>query len=207
MAELLVSLGIVVVLFGVITLVMSRAQGAFLEADASIDVRNQLRTALEKLGVELRQSGYDSSSVAQFTTTNGGGAGSSDLLTFSIPVLCVSTMTTILNSSGDPAYWGAPLTWGCTASSCMDANNSCSTLEYKFIRYERNSSSQLVREILNAAGTQTSSVVIAQNISDFQVSINGHAVTVTITGSKLSAAKRTMTISIAQTIMVNNYGT
>lgn len=210
MPEMLLSTGIMVFLLAVVFLLLTRSQGAFFDGDTNIDIRNQIRKAMARMSTEIRQTGYNSAAVAQFFISNGTGVGSSDIFTFSIPVLCASTMTTILNSSGDPAYWGAPLTWGCTTSSCMDSNNSCTILEYKSIRYQRNASNELVREVLNIANTVVSSSVLAKDISDFQLTsggTNNREITITLTGQKTSPTKRTINVSVNQTILVSNYGT
>ncbi len=185
---------------------LGNAQTNFFNADASIDLRNSMRLASEKISMELRNTGYKSA-VPQFSILDNTGVGGSDIIRFSIPILCTTTAT-LLDSSGNPAYWGAPKTWGCDASTCMDANNNCAIQEYKYVQYALNSSNQLERKILDTvlgtvSGTTT---IVGQNITNLQATISSNQMTVILSGQKISAVKKTLTMSYTNKVFLNNFG-
>lgn len=207
LAELLVSLTIVTFCFAVIFSLLGNANSSFFNADANIDLRNSLRLASDKLSTELRNTGYKSN-VAQFAIVDGNGPNNSDTIRFAIPILCTNTMTTILDVNGNPAYWGAPLTWGCNSSSCMDADNSCLIQEYRYIQYSLNNSNQLERKVLDGslATVANSTTIMGQDIINFQASITGAEFTITLTGQKVSSVKKTLTATYTSNVLINNQG-
>jgi hypothetical protein len=145
--------------------------------------------------------------VAQFTITAGASASVPDVIRFSIPILC-SSASTLINSSGVPANWGAPLTWGCNSYTCMDANGNCGTLEYKHVQYSLNASNQLERKVLNAAlgVVNSSTTVLGNNISNFKVALSQDTrmMTVTLTGTKTSVVRKTLTTIFTRKVLLNN---
>lgn len=207
--EMMIATAIVIFLVGSVFLLMSSAQNSFFYADASIDVRNQVRKVTSKLTYELRQTGYDASNQVQFTISDNTGVSASDILTFSIPVMCTSTMTSILSSNGIPAFWGAPLTWGCSSSSCMDQNDSCAVQEYKYVRYILDASGDLKRQVLSSTNQVVSESTLGNNFTNFQVGLggNGRLLTITLSAQKQAATKRVVSVTVTQKIMVANYGT
>lgn len=187
---------------------LGNAQSSFFNSDTATDVRNNLRIASEKISLELRNTGYQSN-TAQFTIQDSAGYGNSDIIRFSMPILCSST-STLLDTNGNPSYWGAPLNWGCNTYTCMDANGSCSTLEYKYVQYEINSSNQLIRKILDGsfATVSNSSSIITQNISNMQISlsVDTHMMTIVLSGVKTSPNGKTVTVTHASDVLLNNLG-
>jgi hypothetical protein len=203
--ELIVAMGIVSFCLAVIFSLLGNAQSSFFNADTNIDLRNTLRVASDKMTSELRNTGYKGG-VAQFAILTGSGTNGTDIIRFAIPILCTSTMTTILDGNGDPAYWGAPLTWGCNTSSCMDADNDCSIQEYRYIQYSLNASKQLERKVLNSALTTVSTTIMATDIIDFDVSLTNEKFTITLTGQKISPVKNTLTAVYTSILLINNQG-
>lgn len=207
MAELLVVLGIssfmLVGIFGALL----TGQATWFSADASIELREGVRSAAQKIARELRESGFDAAAVYQITIGDGTGTNGTDTLRFSMPVLCNSA-TSVLNASGDIAYWGAPLTWGCTSSTCMDADDVCNTVEYKYVQYEINSSSQLIRKVLNPALTVVRQEVISSNIIDMQVtkSADQNVVTIQLTAQKQSGMHRMINLTKSVDVFLRNRG-
>lgn len=208
MVELLIATGIFVFLTAAVFGLLSVSNGNFFNTDAAIDLRNSLRLASEKMSAEIRNTGYKSG-VAQFTITAGGGYNGSDTIKFSIPIVC-SSSAFLLDASGNPAYWGAPLTWGCTSYTCMDANNSCTVLEYKYVKYSLNSSNKLQRDVLDAGSSVVSgsSSTIGDNITGMQISLSadGNQITMTLTGQKTSAINKTVSAIFTNKVLLNNLG-
>jgi prepilin-type N-terminal cleavage/methylation domain-containing protein len=204
LTELLVSLMITVFVTAAIYGLLSRAQISFYDSEAKIKLRNELRLATQKIDMELRQSGYDSTGIPQFTILFGIGPNGSDILRFSVPVIC-QTGGTLLDAAGNPAYWGATIKWGCTTSACADANDSCASVEYKYIQYSLNGSGQIVRSVLNSLFNTVSTQVLAEDIMGFQVSIaNTRMMTLAINGQRMSVTRRLITASVAETVRLMN---
>jgi hypothetical protein len=153
---------------------------------------------------ELRETSPDN---ARLVISQGTGQFGSDIITFSIPVLC-QTSSVIINGSSDVSNWGAPLTWGCTSSACMDADNNCATVDYAQIRYllTGGSNVRLVRRVLNNAGSTVVETTIGNGVSDMQASINGNVVTLTLTGTDTGGLRRATTVSRSLDIWLRNRG-
>jgi type II secretory pathway pseudopilin PulG len=111
---------------------------------------------------------------------DGGGFSGTDVVTFSIPVICEAGGS-IMDANGDVGNWGAPLNWGCTDSSCMDADNDCGTVDYSAIQYLMNSSNQLIRRVLDGGGSTVKDDVLGENITDFQAVMSPDLSMVTLT--------------------------
>jgi hypothetical protein len=230
LAELLLSVGIMSFLIMVIYALMGNARVVYFDVSITTQIRNDLRQAARRMEIEMRNTGYDSCGLAQFTVSAGAGVNATDTVRFSIPVTC-STTATLLDCSGtaadcaaadrctspkhfiSPGHWGAPLTWGCNSSSCMDADNSCATVEYKYVQYALNNNSQLVRTVLSPALNVVGSDVIASNITGMTLTVNNasHVITLALTAGKRSVVRKTaagigvmLTESISQNIRLMN---
>lgn len=207
LVELLVVIGICGFMLTSILTVFMTGQAAWFTADSAIELRDNIRASSEKMARELRESGFDSTSTSQVTLVDGGGANSTDLLRFSMPVLCNSA-TSLLDASGNVAHWGAPLTWGCTTSSCMDANNTCGSVEYKYIQYEVTSSNQLVRKVLSPALAVVRTDIIASNVTNMQItkSADQNVVTIQLTAQKTSPMRKLVTLTKSLDVYLRNRG-
>lgn len=207
MVELLVVIGICgLMLSGIFTTFMT-GQSTWYTADSAIELRENLRVSSEKMTRELRESGFNSAGTIQVAVVDGGGANSTDLLRFSMPVLCNSA-TALLDTNGNVAYWGAPLTWGCTSSSCMDANDSCATVEYKYVQYEITSSNELVRKVLSPALVVARQDTIASNVTNMQIttSADQNVITIQLTAQKLSPMRKLITLTKSLDVYLRNRG-
>ncbi len=204
--ELMVALATMVFLMMLVFGVVSNSRRIYFTAEAGMDVRNQMRNAIERMSNELRNTGLNSASVAQYTITTGAGASVPDSIKFSIPIVCSSTAN-VLDVNGDVAYWGAPLTYGCNSYTCMDQNNSCATLEYKYLKYVL-VGTDLTRQVLSAANAVVASTVIARNISNFKIVLSADQKTIsyTLTGSQMSAMRSTVTLALTETVRLANRG-
>jgi hypothetical protein len=85
--------------------------------------------------------------------------------------------------------------------------NSCDPDSYtnRTIEYKLDTSNQLLRRVLDSTNNVLSSTVIAQEISNFQVSINGKVVTLTMQLSKKSMPNKTVTLSGSLEVVLRNY--
>ncbi len=211
-----VELMVVVAIFSIMLaggfMLVSSGQNAWQITDAQIQLQDNLRQILVKVSRELRETGsyYDEvldQDIMQFSINNNAGVNGSDILKFSMPVLCQSGMN-VMDSNADVAYWGAPLTWGCTDSTCMDQNNDCATVEYKYIEYRLNSDNQLVRRVLNSVEALVREDIFAENITDFQTSLNPEqtVITMTATGSTNTAFNRQITAASSLNVYLRNRG-
>lgn len=193
-------------LSGIYTTFMT-GQATWYTADSNIELRNNVRVSTEKISRELRESGFNSAGVAQVILLDGIGANASDILRFSMPVQCNSA-TALLDTNGNVANWGAPLTWGCTTSSCMDANNSCATLEYKYVQYEIIAGNTLVRKVLGPALNVVTQNTIARNLTNMQLtaSADGHVITIALTAQTTSPMRRLVTLTKSLNVYLRNRG-
>ena len=180
-------------------LVLSTGQSAWLETGVDIELRENLRKSLQRVSSELRQT-----QLTQLAILDGSGPSNSDIVRFSIPVVCQATATIVNSSTGDIANWGAPLTWGCTSSSCMDADDDCSTVDYKYIEYKIGSNNILVRRVLNAAYGLVTEVNFAESISDFQVINTSGVITLTFSAAKATDQNRNVSSTISTEIYLRN---
>ncbi len=207
MVELLVVIAISAFMLTSIFTTFMTGQATWFTADSAIELRNNIRVSTEKIARELRESGFDSVGTAQVTVLDGSGANATDILRFSMPVLCNSA-TSLLDTSGNVAHWGAPLTWGCTTSSCMDANDSCGTVEYKYVQYEITSSNQLVRKALSPGLTIAQQDTIASNVTNMQIttSADQNVITIQLTAQKLSPLRKLITLTKSIDVYLRNRG-
>ncbi len=203
--ELMIVTFIIVIVVGGSFSMLQSSQSAWFTAEANMALEESLRQAINKAVAELNESGEDSAGVLQVSINNGGGAGGSDILKFSIPVICEAGES-VMDANGDVAFWGAPLTWGCTDSTCMDADNDCGTVDYKSLEYRLLSGNLLVRRVLDEDDAQVREDVVARNISDFQAALSADqkVVTLTFTAETTSGMSRVMTASKSVSVNLRN---
>ena len=104
LAELMVVMFVLLVVVGGSFTVLSSGQSAWFTADATMQLEHELRQGLTKAGRELSESGEDLNDILQVAITDGGGPGNSDLVKFSIPVVC-QTGGSVIDVEGEVAYW------------------------------------------------------------------------------------------------------
>jgi len=198
MVEVMIVVLIVTTILAGGFLIFSTGQSTWFTSDIKIRLEENIRQALEKITTELRQSRVDQSQVFDNT-----GPNNTDVVRFSVPVVCEAGGN-LIDINGDVAHWGAPLTWGCTSSTCMDADNDCDTVDYQFVEYGLGSDDQLVRRVLDATPSVVRTDVVAQGISDFQVQVNGSVVTLTLQAQQVTVTNRTMSESMTTAIYLRN---
>ena len=205
LVEALVALAIFLVVSIGIYGVLATGRSTWFDTDASIELQQNLRLALEKLSRELHESGFDKNNAWQISINNGGGVNGTDILKFSIPIICHSG-DSVIDANGDIAYWGAPLTWGCTSSTCMDADDVCATRDYRYLEYYLDASNQLVRKVLDNNSVSVREDAIARNINNFQVtnSVDQNVITLQFNGQRKSAAGRTVTATANMDVYLRN---
>lgn len=197
LVEVMVSTLILAVFCAAGYTILSSGRAAWTTAETNIALQESLRKSFAKLPAELRQS-----DTAHVQISDGTGTGGSDVIRFSIPVICHSG-DNVINTNGDVAHWGAPLTWGCTASTCMDADDDCSTTDYAFVQYLINNGA-LVRRVLNAEGNAVAETTVAENITDFQATLAGGVVHLTVTATQKTATARILTTSVPEDVYLRN---
>lgn len=208
--SLLETLMVIAVLAVMITggfMILSTGQSTWFTTDTRVELQENLRQTVDKLTRELSQTGLDRNGVAQYTISDAAGVNLSDIIRFSIPVICHNG-DNFLDNNSNIAHWGAPLTWGCTASSCMDADNNCSTGDYKFIEYAIDANNKFLRRVLDPAGCIIRQDILAQDISDIQITVSAdkNVLTLTITAQRKSALNRILTLSTVFEIYLRNRG-
>lgn len=198
LVEMMVVTLILVIAIAGAFVIFSSGQSAWFTTDVQIRLQENLRQVVDKISSELRQS-----RVGQGQIFNGTGPNNSDSVRFSIPIIC-DAAAQLLDQNGDVQNWGAPLTWGCTAVACMDADNSCLTRDYASIEYKINNSNELIRQVLNQGNNPVREDVFAHRITDFQISINGSVITLTVTGQVTSDMNRVLTAQATHEIYLRN---
>lgn len=205
LVESMFTLAIFLLVVGGVYGVLAVGKATWFEMDTSIDLQQNLRSALQKVTRELSESGFDKNGVWQVDIADGTGTNGTDILRFSIPVICHNG-DNVIDSNGDVAHWGAPLTWGCTSYSCMDSDNDCATVDYKYVEYSVDADNQLVRKVLNSALVTVRQDLIVQYISNFQLSksVDSNVVTIQLTSQKQSLMGRTMTSTSSMDVYLRN---
>lgn len=110
--ELLVTTLIFAVMLAGIYAALLAGQSAWSTTDTQIRLQQNLRETLQRVAMELDESGSDQNGVMQVSIADNTGSNGTDVLTFSIP-MCVCSNTP-LDANGDVTNWGAPLNWGKT---------------------------------------------------------------------------------------------
>lgn len=205
--ELMVAVAILTAMMGGVYMSMAAGQNSWANTALQIELQENLRLTQEKVSKELRESGSNSVGVMQVTINDNTGVNNSDIIRFFMPVICEAGQT-IIDNNGDVANWGAPLTWGCTDSTCMDADDDCSTVEYSYLEYAINNNNQLERRVRNGANALVRTDIFAQNITDFQAALSAdqNEVTITVTALGTSIKNRTMTMTNSMVVYLRNRG-
>ena len=178
--------------------IFTSGQATWFTTDATIRLQENLRRSLERMAAEFRQS-----QVGRVTLLVGTGPNNTDVIRFSIPILC-EVGTGLLDVNGDIAYWGAPLTWGCTSSTCMDADDDCLTLDYSAVEYGLDNSNRLIRRVLNAGNATVRQDIMALNIIDFQIVANGELYTFDVKAQETSENNRIVSARVGTSIVLRN---
>ena len=180
-------------------------QSIWLKTNTAIEIDEELTKAINRISSELRQSGHDANGVIQLWINPEAGPGQSDIVRFSIPVIC-ETGGNPVDANGETAHWGAPLTWGCGKADCMDENNNCDTVEYKHIQYALDDKNRLLRQVLDFGLNPVREDMIAENITDFQIEPNfdQRMVTILLTARKNPGRHQTIEQKIETRVRLRN---
>ena len=200
-------LSIFVIFMGVVFMTMMAGNNSWTNTATVMDLRQNIHQTLERVSAELRESGSAAGGAMEVSINTGAGVNGSDVLQFSVPVICEAGGS-VMDTNGDVAHWGAPLTWGCIDSTCMDADNDCTTVEYSSLQYALNSQKQLTRSVLSPTSAVVRSDVFAQDITNFQavLSADKNIVTLTVTASGITALNRTITMTDSLNVYLRNRG-
>lgn len=196
--EMLMVVLILAAMIGGGYLLLSTGQSTWFTTDVQIQLQENLRQSLERVIMELRQS-----NSSQYQLFDGTGPNSTDVIRFSIPVVCANNVS-LIDANGNVAYWRAPLTWGCTASTCMDADNACATVDYRYVEYKLDNSNNLIRRVLDNGASEVRQDIFAKNITDFQITANGQLITLTVTAQKATVLKRSLSSQLAVQVYLRN---
>ncbi len=250
LVELLMTVGILAIVFGTSGMLFSSALAYWKIADARTDLQQKLTWSIQKISLELLESGFDSIGQIQAAVLDNTGSDGTDVLRFAIP-LCLCG-TSPIDENGDVSNWGAPLLWG--QSGCQDpwpvANNgkvtvchfppgnpanmqtlsvsqnavkahlahgdwindcnSCTLPSYsnRLIQYSRDAGRQLIRNVLDQNNASIAQSVTADELQDFQVTLDAVAGTATLnmTFSRTLAGGRQITVTGALDVVLRNRG-
>ena len=165
LAEVLVSVGIWGFIMSVLIICLQLMYNIEKRSSSGIEVGINVTRGLKIVSEELVLSNESKVSVID------GVNGAIDSIRFSIPIVCDDDM---LGVGASVQYWGAPLRWGCDNSTCMDADNNCSTNDYRSIEYKVNEAGYLVRRVLDGSDSLVGEEkIMAINITGLQMSIAG----------------------------------
>lgn len=116
MMELMVTLLLVSIISIAGSMLFTVGENAWSTTNSNIYMQDNIRATLQRISMELQQSGTDSTGTVQVFISDNVGVNNSDILRFAIP-LCLCGVSP-MDSNGDVQYWGAPLIWG--QSGCSD---------------------------------------------------------------------------------------
>ncbi len=207
LVEMIIVVLLLTIMVGVMYMSLFAGSESWHTTNAQIQLQESLRLTVLRISTELRESGKDKNGASKVTISNNSGVNNSDIITFSIPILCESSGS-IIDDDGNVAHWGAPLIWGCHDSACMDADNDCASTDYDQISYSIDANNQLVRKVFNDMGVIVRQDVFAQNIRNFQASMNGDEtmVTITINAAKTADSNRQVTADNTIEVYLRNRG-
>lgn len=207
LVELMVAVSILIAMIGGVYMSAAAGSNSWANTAMQVELQENIRLSLEKISKEMRESGSNSVGAMQVTINDNSGINGSDVIQFFMPVECEAG-TPVIDGNGDVAYWGAPLTWGCSDSTCMDADDDCSTVEYSYLEYALNANNQLERRVRDSANALVRSDVFARNITDMQAVISGdqNVVTVTVTASGTTTNNRALSMNDSMDVLLRNRG-
>lgn len=201
-----------ILVVAILSFLIAATYGAFLSGqsiwsrtDNAIELDENLGRAIDRIVPELRQTGHDSKGIFQISIDSHTGVGGSDIFRFSIPVICESGGNPV-NAVGDTAHWGAPLTWGCTKASCMDENNNCDTVEYKFVEYRLNEQHNIVRRVLDFGMNVVREDIVSEDIVNMHLEPNfdQRMLTLKLTAQKIIGRNQNLTQELETKIRLRN---
>jgi len=203
LVETLVSVLIFSLMAGGFFIILSGGQSTWHVTDISIRIQQDLRQALSRVTKELHESGFDHNGTCQVTLLDGAGFNSSDILRFKVPVDWDNDSDFLdINSYIE---WGAPTLWANKDPNCEGPNNNCQYLGYS-IQYEINDQLQFIRKVLDTSGTVIRTDIMAEHITDFQVSRNSNIVTLQITSQRNTVFGRSLFASLSAEVLLRNRG-
>ncbi len=207
LVELMVSIAILVAMIGGVYMSAAAGRNSWANTALQVNLQESIRLSLEKISKEMRESGSNNLGAMQLTINDNAGTNGSDIIQFFMPVECEAG-TPVMDANGDVAFWGAPLTWGCSDSTCMDADNDCSTVEYSYLEYAINNDNQLERRVRDGANALVRADIFASNITDMQAVLSGdqNVVTVTVTASGMTTNNRALSMDDSMDILLRNRG-
>lgn len=206
LVEMMIATVILLIMLSSGYLILFSGQEAWHTTETSIRVQESLRQTLDRVSKELRESGSNSVGTMQVTITDNTGTNGSDIINFSIPVICEAGGS-IIDANGDVTSWGAPARWGCTDIACMDPDGD-DDCDYGSIQYLIDGSNRLVRRVLDSGAVVIRTDIFAQNVTDFQavLSVDQNIVTLTATASLKGNTNRTITSTKSLDVQLRNRG-
>lgn len=199
--EMLVAITLAVILLGAGGVMMISGHETWSAGDAHIKMQENVRLALDRMASELRLSNTISGQ-GDVQIIHGAGLGGSDAIKFSIPVVCQTGAELMINDA--VAHWGAPLRWGCRDSSCMDADNNCATIDYKYIYYTVNANGHLERRVLDSMSVPVVVETMAPELTDLRFFLNGSVLTITVTVQEETQGGRIVSYTTSQDVYLRN---
>lgn len=196
--EILIVVLIISTMMGGFYLILATGQATWFTTDVKIQVQENLRKTISRISMELRQT-----ETAHLQIFDGTGFGGTDVIKFSVPVICDADGS-LIDNNGDVANWGAPLTWGCTSETCMDQDQDCSALEYKYVEYRISNQNELLRRVLDESNNLVAENMFATNVSDFQARLNSGIVTLNVATQATSVINRDSSEQIGVDIFLRN---
>lgn len=110
LVEVMVTMALLGIVVTAGSMVFVSGQNLWGVVDTQIHIQQSFRQSVNRLVMELQESGHDSLGVFQVSEVNNGGFNSSDILRFSVPI-CVCGMS-VIDDDANVNFWGAPLNWG-----------------------------------------------------------------------------------------------
>jgi len=199
--EMLVAITLAVILLGAGGVMMISGHETWSAGDAHIKIQENVRLALDRMASELRLSNTVSGQ-GDVQIIHGAGLGGSDAIKFSIPVVCQTGAELMVNDA--VAHWGASLRWGCKDASCMDADNNCATVDYKYIYYRIENDGFLERRVLDNTNTTVVLVNMDAQLTDLRFFLNGSVLTITVTVQEETQGGRIVSYTTSQDVYLRN---
>jgi hypothetical protein len=123
MVEFVVAMGLFVIIGTAGLMLFTSGSAMWSVTGAQIELQQNARQGINRLFLELQESGRNSADIHQVTILDNQGVNATDIIRFKVP-LCVCGQG-VIDEDGEVRSWGAPMTWGdsnCNEPLIVDNN-------------------------------------------------------------------------------------
>ncbi|MEW5895477.1 MAG: prepilin-type N-terminal cleavage/methylation domain-containing protein [Candidatus Omnitrophota bacterium] len=226
--EMLVTLALTLILFAAGGNIFMSGNAIWDTGDSHVRLQENLRFTLERIASEVRESNaehidVDTNGVIKFSVPvqcetgarkfcvekyRSTDQGAAKACVEEYPVFggddCIKVCEPDEITNDENMIWGATLHWDCKTASCMDADDDCDNIEYKFISYHVNSNNKLMRSVLDETDALVSEEDMGAELFDLQFALAGSVLTITAVAQEVENDGRVLTEQTSLDVYLRN---